>query len=139
MIRYAKISDARMKLSDKSYREICACVPPYCTPKEALEVAIKESDICYFDTHGVLFGINGLGNFFMFFGPVENLPLSFYKELKKFKKMFMERYGRIHSTILIDDEKVETKFEVRLAKFLGAKLGTPYYACGHCWLDWEMI
>lgn len=137
-MRFAKLSDSKMKLSDKSLREIYACTPEGCTPREALEEAIKRSDVCFIYEDKVILGVYGKGNFFMFFGPVDTMPPSFYKELKNIRDLLLWRYGQIHSVVMCDDEKLETKFELRLARFLGAKIGKPYSLCGHKWISWEM-
>jgi hypothetical protein len=80
-----------------------------------------------------VFGVDAYGECFLYFVPTDSLPLSFYREIKTFLYQQVRQYGNIHSVIM-----TENHFALRLAKYLGARLGRAYIDNGNEYMRFEV-
>lgn len=124
MIRKMTIQDTHLPLHPKNRAEIIAQTGK--DPNDILEILYvfyRESYV-YEDENGVvrcLFGIHDGGEFYMFFTEIDSLPMSFYKDILRYKKKFLKRYGKIHADIMTNNV-----FALELAAFMKAEMGKPY-------------
>lgn len=133
MIRMAKKSDKWMKLTPGSLHELQVCYGEKAKPSVILETIIDHADLTFVWNDKIIFGVVK-HNFFFSWG-TEHAPVSFYKELKHVLNVLLEQRGYLHCLLLMEDGGEKG---IRLAKFLGAKIGKPFKMEGKTWCDTMM-
>lgn len=133
MIRKMTIQDAHLPLHPRNRKELIAQTGR--EPNDVLEIMYvfyRESYV-YESEDGVvccMFGIHDGGEFYMFFTEIDSLPMSFYKDILRYKKKFLKRYGKICADIMVSNT-----FALELAKFMKAEIGEPWEKNGETFVS----
>lgn len=135
MMRPMTYDDTFLALSDANLKEIRIMTST--APQIILEALWRACDKTWaYDDDGqikALLGIERDGTVFLFFGVVDSVPVSFYRELKDIVQWCRQTYGIVTSTILI-----ENHFAMKLATFLGASFSKPYVMHGAKFVDFQI-
>lgn len=135
MMRKMTYNDTFLPLSDANLKEIRLMVNASSQPVLELLQRFYTHTWAYEDDGRTkaLLGCDGDGTVFLFFGVIDSLPLSFYREVRQLVRQCVKQYKMLTSTIM-----TANTFAMKLADFLGANFSDSYQKYGEEWIDFEI-